>query len=147
MRPSRYLVVLGWTAILRVDSESSTVLLSQEIVVEDTSRVTYAAPRVSVEQGAHISPEEDTAMPVVSVAIFPKNTNFITKIRTGLLWTDDNNAINLDLNANTIFPDRVYQDSTSSDGRIQTKRMLATRSRRRWRAQSATRSSSAEDFA
>ena len=41
--------------------ESSTVLLSQEIVVEDTSRVTCAVPRVSVEQGVHISPEEDTA--------------------------------------------------------------------------------------
>ena len=56
----------------------------------------------------HLSPEQHTAKPVVSVAIFPKNTNFITKIRTGLLKTDDNNAINLDLNADTIFPDRVY---------------------------------------
>ena len=37
--------------------ESSTALLSQEILDEDTSRVTYAAPRDSVEQGVHISPE------------------------------------------------------------------------------------------
>ena len=51
--------------------ESSTVLLSQEIVDEDTSRVIYAAPRDSVEQGAHIASEVDTAKPVVSVAIFP----------------------------------------------------------------------------
>ena len=45
--------------------ESSTELLSQEIVDEDTSRVNYAAPRDSVEQGAHIASEEDTAKPVV----------------------------------------------------------------------------------
>ena len=37
--------------------KSCTVLLSQEIVDEDTSRVTYAAPRDSVAQGVHISPE------------------------------------------------------------------------------------------
>ena len=80
----------------------------QEKVDEDTSRVTYAAPRVSVEQGAHISPEEDTAMPVVSVAIFPKDTNLITEIPTGLLETDDNNTINLDLNADVILSDRIY---------------------------------------
>ena len=72
--------------------ESSTVLLSQEIADEDTSRVAYAAPRDSVE-GVHLSPEEDTAKPVVSVAIFPEHANFITKqnfitkIRTGLLET------------------------------------------------------------
>ena len=36
--------------------ESSIVLLSQ--VDKDTSRVTYAAPRDSVEQGVHLSPEE-----------------------------------------------------------------------------------------
>ena len=60
--------------------ESSTVLLSQENVDEDTSRVTYAAPRDSVEQGVHLSPEEDTAKPVVPVAIFPKDTNIITQI-------------------------------------------------------------------
>ena len=46
----------------------------------------------------HLSSEEDTAKPFVSVAISPTNTNFITKIRTGLFETDDNNAINLDLN-------------------------------------------------
>ena len=88
--------------------ESSTVLQSQEIVDEDTSRVTYAAPRDSVEQGANILPEEDIAKSVVSVAIFPEHTSFITKIRTDLLETDDDNAINLDLNADTIFPDRVH---------------------------------------
>ena len=64
----------------------------------------------------------DTAKPVVSVAIFPKNTNFITKIRTGLLETDGrNNAINLDLNADTIFPDRIYlkrwKDPDKADAR------------------------------
>ena len=47
-------------------------------------------------------------MPVVSVATFLLHTNFNTKTRTGLFETDDNNAINLDLNADTIFPDRVY---------------------------------------
>ena len=49
-------------------------------------------------------------MPVVSVAIFLAHTNFNTKTRTGLLETDDDNAINLDLdlNADTIFPDRIY---------------------------------------
>ena len=45
--------------------ESSTVLLSQDIVDEDTSRVTYAASRDSVEQGAHIASEEDTIKPVI----------------------------------------------------------------------------------
>ena len=73
-------------------------------------------------------------MPVLSVAIFPKNTNFIAKIRTGLLETDDGNAVNLDTNADAIFPDRVYVKRRNF-GRIQTKRMLATsRSRRSWRA-------------
>ena len=62
--------------------ESSTVLLSQELVDDDTSRVTYASPRGSVQQGVHPSPEYRTAKPVVLVAIFPKDTNFITKIRT-----------------------------------------------------------------
>ena len=49
--------------------ESSTVLLSQELVDEHTSRVTGAAPRDSVEQGVHLSPEQDTAKHVVLVAI------------------------------------------------------------------------------
>ena len=80
----------------------------QEIVDEDTSRVTYSAPRDSVDQGAHIASEEDTAMPAVSVTIFPAHTDFTAKIRTDLLETDDNNAMNLDLNTDTIFPDRVY---------------------------------------
>ena len=94
-----------------VTLESSTVLLSQEPADEDTSRVTCAAPRDSVEQGVHLSPEEDTAKPVVSVAIFPKNTNFITKIRNGLLETDDNDinlGLNGGVNASTISSDRVY---------------------------------------
>ena len=52
--------------------------------------------------------KEDTAKPVVSVAILPKNTNFITKLHIRLLETHENNAINLDLNADTIFPDQVY---------------------------------------
>ena len=47
-----------------VTIESSTVLLSQEILDEDTSSVIYAAPRDSVEQGAHIASEEDTAVPL-----------------------------------------------------------------------------------
>ena len=43
-------------------------------------------------------------------AIFPENTNFkfITKIHTGLIEADDNNAINLVLNAETIFPYWIY---------------------------------------
>ena len=61
--------------------ESSVVLLlSQEPVVQavdaDTSRVTYAAPRDSVEQGVPPSLEEATAKLVALVAIFPKKTNF-----------------------------------------------------------------------
>ena len=40
--------------------------------------------------------------------MFPKNTNFITKIRTCILEADDHNVIDLDLNAYTIFPDRIY---------------------------------------
>ena len=101
--------------------ESSAVLLSQELVDEDTSRVTYAAPRDYVEQGVHLSPEEDTPNPVVSVAIFPKDTNFITKICSDHLEADGNNAINLVLNADTIFPDRIYlkrwQDPDKADAR------------------------------
>ena len=92
--------------------ESSMVLLSvsQEPVDEDTSRISCAAPRDSVEQGVHLSPGEDTARPVVSVAIFLKNTNFIATILAGLLETDDDNTVNLrlDINADTFFPDRVY---------------------------------------
>ena len=42
---------------------------------EDTLRVTYAAPRDSIEQGVHILPEEDKAKPVVLVTISPKNTD------------------------------------------------------------------------
>ena len=75
---------------------------------ENTSRVNYAVPRDSVEQGAHIASEEDRAKPVVSVATFPAHTNFTTTIRTGLIETDDDNAINLDLNADTTLPDRIY---------------------------------------
>ena len=55
------------------------------------------------------------------VAVFPKSTNFIAKISTGLLETDDDNTINLDLNADTIFPDRIYlkrwKDSDKADAR------------------------------
>ena len=58
--------------------DSSVVLLLQEPVEADTSRVTFAAPQDSVDQGVHVSPEEDTAKPVESVAIFPKSTNFIS---------------------------------------------------------------------
>ena len=54
-------------------------------------------PLETLEHGAHIASEEDTAKPVVSVAISTKNTNviIITKIRTRLLETDDDNATNL----------------------------------------------------
>ena len=80
-----------------------------------------SAPRDPVGQGVHISPEVDTAKPVVPVAIFPRNTNFATKIRNGLLETKDNNAIKPDLNANTIFPERVYlkrwKDPDKADAR------------------------------
>ena len=82
----------------------------------------------------HISPEEDTAKPVVSAAIFPKHTNFITKIRTGLLETDDNNAINLDINADTIFPDRVYLKRWKDSDKADACHTVTTRSRRSRRA-------------
>ena len=39
--------------------ESSTVQLSQEPVDEDTSRVIHATPRDYVEQGVHLSPDQD----------------------------------------------------------------------------------------
>ena len=117
--------------------ESSVVLLlSQEPVVQavdaDTSRVTYAAPRDSVEQGVPPSLEEATAKLVALVAIFPKKTNFITKISTDLLETDDDNTINLDLNADTIFPDRIYMKRWKDSDKFAT-----TRSRRSWKVQSA----------
>ena len=85
--------------------ESSGVPLLQEIVDKDTSRVTCAAPRDSVEQGTHMSLEEDKAKPVVSVAIFQaqEQTNFITKICAGHLEVDRSNATNLVLNADTII--------------------------------------------
>ena len=60
-------------------------------------------------------------MPVVSVAIFPAHTNFNTKTRTGPLETDDDKAISLDLNADIIFPDRIYlkrwKDPDKADAR------------------------------
>lgn len=45
-----------------------------------------------------------------SVATFPKNTNFITHMRTGLLEAEDDNAISPKLapNADNILPDRVH---------------------------------------
>ena len=105
----------GW------DGQRSICDHRKKIVDEYTSRFTYAAPRVSVEQGAHIASEEDTAMHVVSVPIFPAHTNFNTKIRTGLLETDDDNAINLDFNVDTIFADRIYlkrwKDPEKADAR------------------------------
>ena len=55
------------------------------------------------------------------VAVFQKSTNFMAKFSTGLLETDDDNTINLDLNADTIFPDRIYlkrwKDSDKADAR------------------------------
>ena len=67
-------------------------------------------------------------MPVVSVAIFSEHKNFTTKIRTCLLQTDDDNAINLDLNADTIFSDRVYlkrwKDPNKVDARLIRKVLL-----------------------
>ena len=88
----------------------STGLLSQEPVDEDTSRVAEccATPRDSIEQGVHILPEEDKAKPVVLVTIFPKNTDFVRKIRIALIDTDDDNANNLVRTADTIFLDSVY---------------------------------------
>ena len=88
-------------------------------------------------------------MPVTSarIAIFPAHTN---KICTGVLdsgldlETDDNNDINLDLNANTIFPDRIYlklwKDPDKADA-------LHNEVKEELESASATRSSSAEDFA
>ena len=101
---------------------------------EDTSRIIYATPRDSVEQGVHLSPdpEKDTAKPVVLVAISLKNTNFITKIRTGLLKTGDDTMTTPSTSTSTLTPS-FQTRSTSSGGRIQTKQMLDTsRSRRNW---------------
>ena len=125
--------------------ESSTVLLPQELVDEDTSRVTYAAPRDSVEQGVHLSPEEDTAKAVVSVAIFLKDANFIMKICNCHLEADGDNAINLVPNADTIFPDRVYLKRWNF-GRIQIKQML-DRVKEELESVKCTRSNSAGNFA
>ena len=101
--------------------ESSVLLLSHVPVDADTLRVTYAAPRDSIDQGVHLSPGEDTAKPLILVDIFPKDTNFMTKICTCLLETDEYSAINLYLNANTIIPDRVYlkwwKDPVKADAR------------------------------
>ena len=85
----------------------------------------------------------------VSVAIFPAHTNFTTKIRTGLL---DSGPVDLTSRPTTTTTSTLTSTPTPffrpQGGRIQTKRMLATvRSGRSWKAQSATRSSSAEDFA
>ena len=53
---------------------------------------------------------------------------FITMIRTGLIEADDDNAINLVLNADTIFPDRVYlkrwKDPDKADALIKVKEEL-----------------------
>ena len=51
--------------------ESSTILLAGAC----GRRVTCAAPRDYLKQGVHISAEEDTAKPVVSVAIFRTRTS------------------------------------------------------------------------
>ena len=48
-----------------------------------------------MKQGLHLSTKEDTSKPIVSVAIFLKNTNFIKKICIGLIDADDYNTINL----------------------------------------------------
>ena len=86
-------------------------------LLEDTSRFIYAVPRDSVdsvEQGVHILSEDDTANSVVSVTIFPKNTNFITKIRNSLNKADDDNANNLVLNADIIISDPAVEGSGQS---------------------------------
>ena len=108
---SRYLLVQGWTGIHPRPSN--------HLQYYSRSRRWTKILRESPMQ--HLSPEEDTAKLVVSVAIFPKDTNFITKIRTSLLETGDNNTVNLDLNADTIFPDRIYlkqwEDPARADDR------------------------------
>ena len=85
-----------------VTLKSSTVLLSQTPVAEDTSRVTSASARDSVEQG------------VLSLSyryLSSRRTRTSSrKIHTGLIEADDHtwHAINLDVDADTIFPDLVY---------------------------------------
>ena len=95
---SRYLQLApspGMDRDLSVTLKPFTVLLLQEPVDEDTSRITCAAPpsRDSVEQGVHLSPKEDTAKLVASLAILTKNSSFITKVRTCLFEADDDNTI------------------------------------------------------
>ena len=102
--------------------ESSVVLLRQEPMDADASRVIYDALRDSIEQGVHISPEEDTAKPVVSVAIFPKNTTSsrrFVQVSSSLMTTT--------LSTLTLMPTPSFlTGSTSSGERIQTKRVLGT---------------------
>ena len=110
---SRYLIVTVLGCTIHPRPSVHLRCYSRRIVwtkILPSSRVTCAAPRDSVEQGVQLPPEEDTAAkPVVSVATFTKNTNFKfnTKIRSGLIEADDNNAISMVLYADTVFPDRV----------------------------------------
>ena len=83
-------------------------------------------------------------MSVVLVAIFLAHTNFNTKTRTGILETEDDNAINLDLNADTIFPDWIYlkrwKDPDKAD-------VCHNEVKKELESASAAQSNSAEDFA
>ena len=85
----------------------------------DTSKVIYAAPRDSLEQGIHLSPEEDTAKPMVFGGYLREEH----ELRTCLLENQDNNAINLELNADTIFPDRVYLKRWKDPGKVDSRRI------------------------
>ena len=69
---------------------------------EVTSRVIYAAPRDSVEQGVYLSPEEDTA----KCRKLSSRTSYLCP-RLPDLEVDEEHAINLDLDANTNFQDRA----------------------------------------
>ena len=79
----------------------------------------------------HLSLKEDTAKPLVSVAMFRKNTTYIMKIRASLLEADEKSAVNLDPNADNIFPYRIYikrwKDPDRADARhIKVKEELET---------------------
>ena len=128
--------------------ESSTVHFSQEIVDEDTSRVTYAAalqPLETLLSRARISLQRRIQLSLSYRQLSSRRTR--TSLRRFVLVSSRPKMTTPSTLTSTPTPP-FRTGSTSSGGRIRTKRMLATtRSRRSWRAQSATRSSSAEDFA
>ena len=100
--------------------EPSIGSLPQECIGGGTSRV-ITALRGSSEQGKRSTAEKIAAMPVVAISL--EDVELISTIRTSLLEADsgseDNNAIDLqvDLNADAIHGLRTW--STSSSGTVE----------------------------